>query len=104
MLQSQPVLRSVPARRISSRAGASSSLTSVDLVAVLDSLKPLPDAASPPQPWREDRIQEWLAAGNNAYQILDIPQNASPEEISRAFRKVSLRCHPDKTPNHADAA
>lgn len=33
------------------------------------------------------------------YQILDIPFTASKQEIKDAYRRMSLRWHPDKNPN-----
>ena len=38
----------------------------------------------------------------NFYRILGVQKNATPEEISRAFRKLSLQFHPDKNPNGAE--
>lgn len=33
------------------------------------------------------------------YEILSVPPNATNEEISRSYKKIALKCHPDKT-NH----
>lgn len=33
------------------------------------------------------------------YEILAVPPNATNEEISRSYKKIALKCHPDKT-NH----
>ncbi len=42
----------------------------------------------------------------NFYQILDVPTNAKPGEISRAYRKLVLKYHPDriKDPKEKTAA
>jgi curved DNA-binding protein CbpA len=38
------------------------------------------------------------------YSILEISPNATPEQITRAYRKLSLRWHPDKNPNNKEEA
>jgi len=37
------------------------------------------------------------------YNILEIPETASKDEIKKAYRKLSLKWHPDKNPGNGDA-
>ncbi|KAG6813153.1 hypothetical protein H0H92_013559 [Tricholoma furcatifolium] len=40
----------------------------------------------------------------NPYDLLDIKDEATEQEIKTAYRKRSLKVHPDRNPNNADAA
>ncbi|KII85046.1 hypothetical protein PLICRDRAFT_116852 [Plicaturopsis crispa FD-325 SS-3] len=52
---------------------------------------------------RELEVERILKAFKlNPYDILDIDEHATPEEIKRRYRQLSLFIHPDKTP-HARA-
>ena len=41
--------------------------------------------------------------GDNFYKILNVDENASQEEIKKAYRKLSLLHHPDKNQGNAEA-
>ncbi|RKP37615.1 DnaJ domain-containing protein, partial [Dimargaris cristalligena] len=45
-----------------------------------------------------------MAKGLRYYEILDVSQQASAEEIKKAYRKASLRWHPDKNMTNKDVA
>ena len=40
----------------------------------------------------------------NYYEILEINSNATSEEIKKAYRKLSLKWHPDKNPTNREEA
>ena len=39
---------------------------------------------------------------DNPYKVLNISNNASNDEIKKAYRKIALRSHPDKLNNITD--
>jgi preprotein translocase subunit Sec63 len=43
-------------------------------------------------------------AGNDYYAILGVPRNANDAQIKKAFKKASVKYHPDKNPGDEEAA
>ncbi|KAH9282857.1 DnaJ -like protein subfamily C member 5B [Echinococcus granulosus] len=41
--------------------------------------------------------------GESLYELLGLSKDATPEEIRRAYRRLALRCHPDKNPDDPKA-
>lgn len=44
-----------------------------------------------------------VSAGRDFYKILDISKNATPAEIKKSYRRLSLQYHPDKNPDNPEA-
>jgi len=47
---------------------------------------------------------EMQAKGPNHYSLLNVNRNSSPLDIKRAYKKLSLKLHPDKNPEDPDAS
>ena len=50
-----------------------------------------------------ERITHDLKARRADYKILDVQEDATEEALKKAYRRASLRYHPDHNPNDDDA-
>jgi len=47
-------------------------------------------------PEQESAVNRILGLGKDYYKILDVPKEASAEDLKKAYRKIALQIHPDK--------
>eukprot|EP01137_Pigoraptor_chileana_P036838 Opistho-2@33090 len=57
--------------------------------------------APPPQVPLE---RTWSSDGLTLYAKLGLQKGATEDEVKKAYRKLALRCHPDKNPDNPEAA
>lgn len=53
---------------------------------------------------RFDSAQQDQTGTDDLYEILEVPRNASTEEIRRQYKRLALRWHPDKNPENREYA
>jgi len=49
-----------------------------------------------------DRWGKTSIVPQGAFQLLELPENSNPDEISKRYREKSMTCHPDKDGNAQD--
>jgi len=58
--------------------------------------RPVPPGSGSGGEEKEDAFDAETKELPNPYQVLQVPRDASSEEITRAYRKLAARYHPDK--------
>ena len=46
----------------------------------------------------------YRTTGDSLYLVLGIAKTATSDDIKKAYRKLALKCHPDKNPDNPEAA
>ena len=49
-------------------------------------------------------IKKNIVAIKDYYKVLDVPKDATPNQIRRAYIKKARQCHPDQNPGDPEAA
>jgi len=49
-------------------------------------------------------LLSYVSAGRNFYEVLELTKSATPEQIKKAYRRLSLKWHPDKNKDNAPEA
>lgn len=57
-----------------------------------------PGASARPEPGRSGTVTPFDADAENYYRLLNVPYSADLREITRAYREVMKRAHPDRQP------
>ncbi|XP_061879556.1 dnaJ homolog subfamily C member 5-like [Entelurus aequoreus] len=52
----------------------------------------------------EGKQRAMSASGESLYLLLGLEQGCSHEDVKKSYRKLALRYHPDKNPDHPEAA
>ena len=46
--------------------------------------------------WRHDNFFSEIKDLGNPYDFLNLSENSTEKEIKKAYKKMALKCHPDK--------